>query len=184
MDTLPVPATDEMMLQLRRGRPYVSLDTDSVGGYVIRAAAPLDDSGSGSSRVLIALYPVPQQLSQLADTVQRSYTQYANLVQLRQPLKSTFVLILTFRRADVADRRGVRRVLRRAAPGAAGAGSDRRHARRGQGQLRHQAAAAVARRAGISRDLVQRHDQAAWGGRARKRAAASKRSRPSARDSR
>jgi nitrogen fixation/metabolism regulation signal transduction histidine kinase len=35
-------------------------------------------------------------LSQLADTVQRSYTQYANLVQLRGPLKSTFVLILTF----------------------------------------------------------------------------------------
>jgi nitrogen fixation/metabolism regulation signal transduction histidine kinase len=95
MDTLPVPATDEMMLQLRRGRPYVSLDTDSVGGYLIRAAAPLDAS-SGGARVLIALYPVPQQLSQLADTVQRSYTQYANLVQLRRPLKSTFLLILTF----------------------------------------------------------------------------------------
>jgi nitrogen fixation/metabolism regulation signal transduction histidine kinase len=95
MDTLPVPATDEMMLQLRRGRPYVSLDTDSLGGYLIRAAAPLD-VGSGGARVLIALYPVPQQLSQLADTVQRSYTQYANLVQLRRPLKSTFVLILTF----------------------------------------------------------------------------------------
>jgi nitrogen fixation/metabolism regulation signal transduction histidine kinase len=95
MDTLPVPATDEMMLQLRRGRPYVSLDTDSVGGYLIRAAAPLDAS-SGGARVLIALYPVPQQLSQLADTVQRSYTQYANLVQLRRPLKSTFLLILSF----------------------------------------------------------------------------------------
>ena len=39
---------------------------------------------------------MPQQLGQLAETVQRSYTQYANLVQLRQPLKSTFVLILTF----------------------------------------------------------------------------------------
>jgi PAS domain S-box-containing protein len=39
---------------------------------------------------------VPLQLSQLADTVQRSYTQYANLVQLRRPLKTTFVLILTF----------------------------------------------------------------------------------------
>src|SRR5580698_6355001 len=98
MDYLPVPATDEMMLQLRRGLPYVSLDTDSVGGYVIRAAAPLDANanGGGSGRVLIALYPVPQQLSQLADTVQRSYTQYANLVQLRRPLKSTFMLILTF----------------------------------------------------------------------------------------
>jgi PAS domain S-box-containing protein len=94
-DALPLPPTDEMMLQLRRGRPYVSLDLDAVGGYVIRAAAPLVD-GSGSARVLIALYPVPPQLSQLADTVQRSYAQYANLVQLRRPLKTTFVLILSF----------------------------------------------------------------------------------------
>ncbi len=97
MDTLPVPATDEMMLQVRRGRPYVSLDTDALGGYVIRAASPLEGNASSSTaRVLIALYPVPQQLSQLADTVQRSYTQYAYLVQLREPLKSTFVLILSF----------------------------------------------------------------------------------------
>ncbi len=96
MDTLPAPATDEMMLQVRRGHSYVTLDTDSVGGYVIRAAAQLDVNPTASSRVLIALYPVPQQLSQLADTVQRSYTQYANLVQMRRPLKSTFALILTF----------------------------------------------------------------------------------------
>jgi len=96
MDKLPAPATDEMMLQLRRTGQYVHLDTDSVGAYLIRAAAPLDSNGGATARVLIALYPVPQQLSQLADTVQRSYTQYANLVQLRQPLKSTFVLILTF----------------------------------------------------------------------------------------
>jgi nitrogen fixation/metabolism regulation signal transduction histidine kinase len=96
MDMLPVPATDEMMLQVRRGRPYVSLDTDAIGGYVIRAASPLEGSAGSGARVLIALYPVPQQLSQLADTVQRSYTQYANLVQLRGPLKSTYVLILSF----------------------------------------------------------------------------------------
>jgi len=97
MDMLPVPATDEMMLQVRRGRPYVSIDTDSVGGYVIRAASPLEGNGKSSgARVLIALYPVPQQLSQLADTVQRSYSNYAALVQRRQPVKSTFVLILSF----------------------------------------------------------------------------------------
>jgi PAS domain S-box-containing protein len=95
MDALPIPATDEMMLQLRRGRPYVSLDTDALGGYVIRAAAPIEDSSAGP-RVLIALYPVPLQLSQLADTVQRSYTSYASLVQKRQPLKFAFVLILSF----------------------------------------------------------------------------------------
>src|SRR5450631_4469050 len=96
MDAMPAPATDQMMLQVRRGRPYVSLDTDSAGQYVIHAAAPLDSNGSSSARVLLAVYPVQQRLSELADTVQRSYTQYANLVQLRKPLKSTFVLILTF----------------------------------------------------------------------------------------
>ncbi|HXP66564.1 MAG TPA: ATP-binding protein [Steroidobacteraceae bacterium] len=95
MDALPIPATDEMMLQLRRGRPYVSLDTDALGGYVIRAASPIEDSSAGP-RVLIALYPVPLQLSQLADTVQRSYTSYASLVQKRQPLKFAFVLVLSF----------------------------------------------------------------------------------------
>ena len=95
MDMLPVPATEAMLLQLRRGLPYVSLDTNSVGGYLIRAAAPLNDGGT-VRRALIALYPVPQQLSQLADTVQRSYSQYANLLQLRPALKTTFVLILTF----------------------------------------------------------------------------------------
>ncbi len=96
MDTMPLAASGEMMLQVRRGRPYVSLDTDSVGGYVIRAAAPFDADGNSSARVLIAVYPVPQQLSELADTVQRSYSQYASLVQQRAPLKSSFVLILTF----------------------------------------------------------------------------------------
>jgi nitrogen fixation/metabolism regulation signal transduction histidine kinase len=96
MDSVPLPPTDEMMLQVRRGRPYVSLDTDAFGGYVIRAAAPLDSNANSGPRVLVAIYPVPAELSKLADTVQRSYTQYATLEQLRQPLKSTFVLILTF----------------------------------------------------------------------------------------
>jgi nitrogen fixation/metabolism regulation signal transduction histidine kinase len=97
IDKLPAPVTDEMLLQVRRGRTYVNLEPEGSGsGYVIRAAASLDAAAGSGARFLIALYPVPQQLSRLADTVQRSYTQYANLVQLRRPLKSTFVLILTF----------------------------------------------------------------------------------------
>ena len=64
------------------------------------------------------------------------------------------------RGADVADCRSVRRLFRRPAPGPARAGLDRGNPRRGEGQLRHQAAAAVARRARFSGHLVQRHDQA------------------------
>ena len=110
--------------------------------------------------MLIALYPVPQQLSQLADTVQRSYTQYANLVQLRRPLKSTFVLILTFvvlmsliaavYGAFFAAQRLVQPVQDLIAGTRAVA----------KGNYDTQAAAALARRARLSRDLVQRHDQA------------------------
>ncbi len=96
LDVMPAPASDAVLAQVRRGSPYVSLDTTAAGGYVIRAAASLDAEGSPNTRILVALYPVPEPLSQLADTVQRSYTQYANLVQLRQPLKSTLALILTF----------------------------------------------------------------------------------------
>jgi nitrogen fixation/metabolism regulation signal transduction histidine kinase len=95
IDTLPLLVNDEMLLQLRRGRSYVHLETDAGGHYLIRSAASFDDS-IANPRILIALYPVPLQLSQLADTVQRSYSQYANLVQLRPALKTTFVLILTF----------------------------------------------------------------------------------------
>src|SRR6202045_3287767 len=57
MDMLPVPATDQIMLQVRRGRPYVSLDTDAVGGYVLRAASPLEGNGSAPARGLSAPQP-------------------------------------------------------------------------------------------------------------------------------
>ena len=146
MDTLPAPATDEMMLQLRRGRPYVSLDTDSVGGYVIRAAAPLDADGErGRARLdrpvsgAAAAEPARRHGAALLHAVRESGAA-APAAQV------DFRADSDLRRADVADRRGIRRVLRRPAPGAAGAGPDRRNARRRKGQLRHQAAAAVARR--------------------------------------
>ncbi len=96
MDALPVPATDEMMLQLRRGRPYVSLDTDSVGGYVIRAAAPHRRQQHGSARVDRAV--------SRAAAAQPARGYRAALLHLRTPIwcncasrsNSTFVLILSF----------------------------------------------------------------------------------------
>jgi len=121
MDALPVPATDEMMLQLRRGRPYVSLDTDSVGGYVIRAAAPIEDNSTGP-RVLIALYPVPLQLSQLADTVAALPVLLRASGANQAAAQIDLCIDLEFCRVDVLDRGRVRRLLRCAAFGAARAG--------------------------------------------------------------
>ena len=95
MDALPVPATDEMMLQLRRGRPYVSLDTDSMGGYLIRAAAPhrrRQQRTAGVDRT-VSRAAAAQSIGRHGATLLHLLR---HLVQMRQPLKSTFVLILSF----------------------------------------------------------------------------------------
>lgn len=92
----PQQPSDEIMLQIRQGRPYASLDILPSGGYVIRTAAPLPPESAGAEpRTLIAIYPVPERIAQLTDTVQRAYTQYGELTYLREPLKITFGLLLT-----------------------------------------------------------------------------------------
>jgi len=93
---VPQQPSDAIMLQIRQGRPYTSLDTLPGGGYVIRTAAPLPAEGPLSEpRTLVAIYPVPDRIAQLTDTVQRAYTQYGELTYLREPLKITFGLLLT-----------------------------------------------------------------------------------------
>jgi nitrogen fixation/metabolism regulation signal transduction histidine kinase len=92
---LPAAPTEEVMLQIRQGRPFVSLDP--VGdGYVVRAATaipaahPLDEL-----RVLHALYPVPERVGMLANSVQEGYAQYRELSFLRVPFTRSLTLTLT-----------------------------------------------------------------------------------------
>jgi PAS domain S-box-containing protein len=96
LSELPDAPPEELLLQLRQGRPYVGLQPARGGGYLIRAATQI---GSGpampSARLLIATYPVPQRLADLAGTVQQAYQEYSRLAFLREPLKLTFVLTLT-----------------------------------------------------------------------------------------
>ncbi len=92
---LPEPPTEEVMLQIRQGRPFVSLDPVN-DGYVIRTAAeipgghPLDEL-----RVLHALFPVPERVGRLANSVQEAYAQYRELSFLREPFTRSLTLTLT-----------------------------------------------------------------------------------------
>ncbi len=93
---LPAVPPEELLLQLRQGRPNVSLETAQGGGYQVRAATQiLQVPGLHSSRLLIATFPVPQRLSDLAGSVQQAYQQYGRLIFLREPLKASFVLTLS-----------------------------------------------------------------------------------------
>jgi nitrogen fixation/metabolism regulation signal transduction histidine kinase len=90
---LPRPLADEVILQMQQGRPYVSLDPDD---FEIRTAALFMYNGrSEPVGVLQAHFPVTERLARMANSVERSYAEYQELVFLRAPLKSTFSLTLT-----------------------------------------------------------------------------------------
>jgi nitrogen fixation/metabolism regulation signal transduction histidine kinase len=92
---LPAAPPQELLMQLRQGRTHVSLQPAPGGGYLVQAATRLRGRPASPERLLIATYPVPQRLSDLAATVQEAYQQYGQLSYLREPLKATFVLTLS-----------------------------------------------------------------------------------------
>jgi len=93
---LPKAPPAEVLLQLRQERPFVGLEPSPAGGYLIRVATPISaEPRLQGSRVLVAIYPVPQRLADLAQTVQDAYQEYGRLSVLRVPLKQAFVLTLS-----------------------------------------------------------------------------------------
>jgi nitrogen fixation/metabolism regulation signal transduction histidine kinase len=96
LETVPLTPPADLVRRVSEHHPYVSLEPLAGHQYVIRIGAPLSESpDSPDDRYVMALYPVPSQLADLADTVQRSYSQYGNLAALREPLKYSFSLTLT-----------------------------------------------------------------------------------------
>ena len=90
---LPRPLAEEVLLQTQQDRPYVALDPDD---FEIRTAVTFSYRGRGEPiGVLQAHFPVTERLARMAQSVERSYNEYQELVFLRAPLKSTFTLTLT-----------------------------------------------------------------------------------------
>ncbi|HTY50571.1 MAG TPA: ATP-binding protein [Steroidobacteraceae bacterium] len=95
-DVVPSSPPAELLRQLSEHRPYMAIEPEAGGQYVIRVAAPVSDlTGSGDRRYVLALYEVPPQLAQLSESVQQTYSQYGELAVLREPLKNSFRLTLT-----------------------------------------------------------------------------------------
>ena len=96
VEVAPAPPPGEVLRQISQHRPYVGLDPQVGGQYLIRVAAPLSETGDASDRRYVyAVYEVPQQLAKLSEAVQQTYSQYGDLAALREPLKNSFRLTLT-----------------------------------------------------------------------------------------
>ena len=96
-DIVPEDVPGEVLLQVRQGQPFVSLEPQQNGGYLIRTAVPIGESPAlGGERLLLqSMYPVAERLGALADTVQAAYKQFGEKDYLRRPLKASFILTLT-----------------------------------------------------------------------------------------
>ncbi|MET0497311.1 MAG: ATP-binding protein [Steroidobacteraceae bacterium] len=95
-EIIPGRASDEVMMQVRQGRDYVTLDPLAGGGYLVRTAVQVPRVVPGEEqRIVLAVYPVERRLGELADTVESSYQRYNEKARLREPLKDSFTLTLT-----------------------------------------------------------------------------------------
>ncbi len=93
---VPLSPPADLVRTVSERQTYVSLEPQPHGRFIIRIGVPLAGaSGASGQRYLMAVYPVPAQLSELSDAVQRSYSRYGNLTALREPLKYSFRLTLT-----------------------------------------------------------------------------------------
>jgi nitrogen fixation/metabolism regulation signal transduction histidine kinase len=93
LEALPAQPPQDLVRQIAQHLPYVSLEPQAGGRYLIRTGAPLGESpASRDPRFVVAIYPVPAQLAALSEAVQGTYSQYGNLAAMREPLKYSFSL--------------------------------------------------------------------------------------------
>jgi len=98
--TLPPSLSEDAQNDLREKQQFVSLEPLGNAGYQVRAAAAIPretaaDGRDGQRRYLQAVFPVGDRQGRLADAVQDTYTRYAELRFLRDPLKDNLTLTLS-----------------------------------------------------------------------------------------
>jgi len=93
---LPIRPEEDILLQLRQGRPYAGLDPGDDVGLQVRIlvlAGAID--GMVDLRILQGVFPVSARVDALAESVQTHYARYQELGYLRRPLQDSFVLTLS-----------------------------------------------------------------------------------------
>ena len=98
MATLPKPLSDEVVLQMQQGRPFVSLESLADGDVEVRTAVVYRHriGRSREARVIQAHYPVTDRLSEMVNSVERSFQEYQQLVFFREDLKDLLTVTLAF----------------------------------------------------------------------------------------
>ena len=93
---LPHPPPENIVQQVRKGLTYAAIEEEGDGELrraFYRVMIPL--KLGTRSRMLQAIFPIPAEQTQLAETVQTALAQYQQRAYLRQPLKTAMAVSLT-----------------------------------------------------------------------------------------
>lgn len=97
-DALPRSPGDNLFQQIRQKKTYAAIEEsqepDSLEQF-IRVIIPFSDLDLSGNYALQVLFPIPRNLSQLAESVAISTGQYKELSYLKGPLTTSFTLILS-----------------------------------------------------------------------------------------
>ena len=93
---VPDTPNETVLLQLQRGGIYTGLDSIKDSGLHIRVVVNIPGTDiKQEARIIQALYPVSEDINNLATNIQDSYIKYKELSYLREQLKISFAMVLT-----------------------------------------------------------------------------------------
>lgn len=93
---LPSSPGDNLFQQVRQRHSYAALETHAeTGQEIIRILIPVTDPFLNQIYPLQAIFPIPESITRYAQSVRLAESQYHELKYLRQPLKTSFTLILS-----------------------------------------------------------------------------------------
>ena len=95
-DTLPPTLSEDALNKLAQDQRFVALEPQGNARYQIRTAVVIPgDVPEARQRYLQAVFPIGDLQGRLADSVQDTYTRYAELRFLRGPLKDNLTVTLS-----------------------------------------------------------------------------------------
>ena len=93
---VPTPPDEAVLLQVRQGGTYIGLDPIDELGLVLRVVVNIASPAPGQEpRFVQALFPAAKGTSELESGVRTAFERYRDLIYLRAPLKTSFMLTLS-----------------------------------------------------------------------------------------
>ena len=93
---VPTPPDEAVLLQVRQGGTYIGIDPIDELGLLLRVVVSITSPAPGREpRFVQALFPIAKRANELESGVRTAFERYRDLIYLRAPLKTSFMLTLS-----------------------------------------------------------------------------------------